>query len=323
MQKRPFSCPPCLCGKGQTWPSCPSGRLGKSGPGPSSGKGPPPRVVECCQVGPKWLIVMGSPGRGLKIAIFWVSACSVVRRAFLEPARSSSCKSGLPPALPASVGEARQPGKWPSCPSGRLGKSVPGPPSGQRPPHLQNSTEGERGLLQPPPLLASPPPVGAFRESGSHASPSRTVWSQTPLPRSGRPPSRSGWSPSETPNLLRRAGQPEPDPLPGVEPVKVLGPPVAPGLLKPQVQPLLKIEATGSPGPGHPSSEVADENIAPADIPSPLCKAQDPSQERTTVFSQSRAEGQPTRTDRGSAPLACSPGLDPSLRPDGKHHHNS
>ena len=81
--------------------------------------------------GPKWLIVRGSPGRGLQIAIFWVSACSVVRRAFPEPSRSTSCKSGLPPALPASVGEARQPGKWPSCPSGRLGKSGPGPPSGK------------------------------------------------------------------------------------------------------------------------------------------------------------------------------------------------
>ena len=50
--------------------------------------------------GPKWLIVRGSPGRGLQIAIFWVSACSVVRRAFLEPSRSISCKSGLPPAPP-------------------------------------------------------------------------------------------------------------------------------------------------------------------------------------------------------------------------------
>ena len=81
--------------------------------------------------GPKWVIVRGSPGRGLKIAIFWVSACSVVRRAFLEPSKSISCKSGLPPALPAPVGEARQPGKWPSCPSGRLGKSGSGPPSGK------------------------------------------------------------------------------------------------------------------------------------------------------------------------------------------------
>ena len=81
--------------------------------------------------GPKWLIARGFPGRGLKIAIFWISACSVVQRAFLEPSRSASCKSGLPPALPASVGDAKQPGKWPSCPSGRLGKSGPGPPSGR------------------------------------------------------------------------------------------------------------------------------------------------------------------------------------------------
>ena len=64
--------------------------------------------------GPKWLIVRGSPGRGLKIVIFWVSAGSVIQRAFLEPSRSASCKSGLPPALPAFVGEARQPGKWPA-----------------------------------------------------------------------------------------------------------------------------------------------------------------------------------------------------------------
>ena len=77
--------------------------------------------------GPKWLIVRGSPGRGLQIAVFWVSACSVVRRAFLEPSRSVSCKSGLPLTPPCPVGEARRPGKWPSCPSGRLGKSEPGP----------------------------------------------------------------------------------------------------------------------------------------------------------------------------------------------------
>ena len=73
---------------------------------------------------------------------FWVSAVSVVRRAFLEPSRSISCKSGLPPALPASVGEARQPGKWPSCPSGRLGKSGPGPPSGKGPPHASSNAVG-------------------------------------------------------------------------------------------------------------------------------------------------------------------------------------
>ena len=47
--------------------------------------------------GPKCLIVRGSPGRGLQIPIFWVSAVSVVRRAFLEPSRRISCKSGLPP----------------------------------------------------------------------------------------------------------------------------------------------------------------------------------------------------------------------------------
>ena len=92
--------------------------------------------------GPKWLIVRGSPGRGLKIAIFWASAVSVVRRAFLEPNRSISCKSGLPPALPASVGEARQGGKRPSCPSGRLGKSGPGPASGKGPPHASSNAVG-------------------------------------------------------------------------------------------------------------------------------------------------------------------------------------
>ena len=86
--------------------------------------------------GPKWLIVRGSPGRGLQIAIFWVSACFVVRRAFLELSRSVSCKSGLPPA---PVRDARQPGKWPSCPSGRLGKSGPGPPSGKWLPHASSN----------------------------------------------------------------------------------------------------------------------------------------------------------------------------------------
>ena len=57
--------------------------------------------------GPKRLIVRGSPGRGLQIAIFWVSACSVVRRAFLEPSRSVSCKSGLPPAPPCPCGKGQ------------------------------------------------------------------------------------------------------------------------------------------------------------------------------------------------------------------------
>ena len=121
-------------------PSCPGqrGRLGKiwARP-PPSGKGLPTRR-RMLSGGPKWLIVRGSPGRGLQIAIFWVSACSVVRRAFLEPSRSGlplpppvrgrgqtawsmaflpvwparkiwarprpppgkSCKSGLPPAPP-------------------------------------------------------------------------------------------------------------------------------------------------------------------------------------------------------------------------------
>ena len=46
--------------------------------------------------GLKWLIVKGSSGRGLHIAIFWVFACSVVRRALLVLSRSVSCKSGLP-----------------------------------------------------------------------------------------------------------------------------------------------------------------------------------------------------------------------------------
>ena len=127
--------------QGGKWPSCPSGRLGKSGQTPRLERGLPTRR-RMLSGGPKCLIVRGSPGRGLQIAIFWVSAVSVVRRAFLEPSRSISCKSGLPPALPASVGEARQPGKWPSCPSGRLGKSGPGPPSGKGPPHASSNAVG-------------------------------------------------------------------------------------------------------------------------------------------------------------------------------------
>ena len=57
---------------------------------------------------PKWLIVRGSSGRGLQIAIFWVSACSVVRRAFLKPSRSASWQSGLP-LLTKAVSDADRP----------------------------------------------------------------------------------------------------------------------------------------------------------------------------------------------------------------------
>ena len=110
VQERPPPTPPCPCGRGQTasaeWPSCPSGRLGKAGPGPLW-KGPPTRR-RMLSGGPKWLIVRGSSGRGPEIAIFWVSACSVVRRAFLEPGRSVSCKSGLP-LLSKALSEADRP----------------------------------------------------------------------------------------------------------------------------------------------------------------------------------------------------------------------
>ena len=37
--------------------------------------------------GPKWLIMRGFPGRGFKIAIFWISVCSLVQRVFPEQKR--------------------------------------------------------------------------------------------------------------------------------------------------------------------------------------------------------------------------------------------
>ena len=79
--------------------------------GATSGTEPP----HALSGGLKWLLVCegGPQDEASKTAIFWVSACSVVRWALLEPGRSVSCKSGLPPAQPAPVGEARQPGKWP------------------------------------------------------------------------------------------------------------------------------------------------------------------------------------------------------------------
>ena len=54
-----------------------------------------------------------------------------------------------------------------------------------------------------------------------------------------------------------------------LEPVKVLG------LLKPEIQPLLKIEDTGSPGPSPPppSPEMADENIVRREPPFPTALA--------------------------------------------------
>ena len=71
--------------------SCPSGPARKIlGSGPSSKRGFPTRR-RMLSGGPKCLIVRGSPGQGLEIAIFWVSAWSVVLRAFLEPGRSVSC----------------------------------------------------------------------------------------------------------------------------------------------------------------------------------------------------------------------------------------
>ena len=111
MQKRPSPCPPCLCGL-PVWPGC------QIWARPPFGKGPPHALSNA--VGwpemahregvpttmpplPLWErpdslvnIVRGSTGRGLQIAILWVSACSVVWRSCLEPSRSVSCKSGLP-----------------------------------------------------------------------------------------------------------------------------------------------------------------------------------------------------------------------------------
>ena len=102
-------------------PSCPSGlaRLGKSWGQAPFLKGVPTRR-RMLSGDPKWLIVRGSPGQGLEIAIFWVSAWSVVLRAFLEPGRSVSCKkNGLPPAqkgtLPEKPGARRLKKGFPTC----------------------------------------------------------------------------------------------------------------------------------------------------------------------------------------------------------------
>ena len=83
----PCIVPPCHRGRGQTglvkghslplW-AWPARKILGSGP---LQKGP----RRMLSGGPNWLILRGSPGRGLEIAIFWVSAWSVVLRAFLEP----------------------------------------------------------------------------------------------------------------------------------------------------------------------------------------------------------------------------------------------
>ena len=57
--------------------------------------------------------------------------------------------------------------------------------------------------------------------------------------------------------------------------------------------------------------------------PPPLAKPMIQPRSEPLAFFQSIAKGQPTRTDRSSAPPACSPGLDPSSCPDGKRHHSS
>ena len=121
--------------------------------------------------GPKWLIVRGSPGRGLQIAIFWVSACSVVRMAFLESLAEVFRVKAASPCLTSGVLESLQ----------NVGAGW-GPPWS-----WPNSPEGERGLLKTPQGSRIPSPSGrpfsgsvqGVRES---ALPSRTVWSQTPLP---------------------------------------------------------------------------------------------------------------------------------------------
>ena len=68
------------------WPPCPSGLgwLGKSGPGPPSRKGPPHALLNA--VGwPKMAHREGVPGRGLEIAIFWVSFAGVFHPALFLP----------------------------------------------------------------------------------------------------------------------------------------------------------------------------------------------------------------------------------------------
>ena len=88
------------------WPSCPCGRLGKSGPGPPSGTGPPHASSNA--VGwPEMAHREGVPSMGPPNRDFL---------AFLhESGRDSQAfraKAACLPALPASVGEARQPGTW-------------------------------------------------------------------------------------------------------------------------------------------------------------------------------------------------------------------
>ena len=74
-------------------------------------------------------------GGARPLAIFWGS--SVVRRALPELSRSTRAKAAF--SCSPCLGDARQPVKWPSCPSGRLGKSGPGPPSGKGPPAPSNA----------------------------------------------------------------------------------------------------------------------------------------------------------------------------------------
>ena len=119
------SLPPHASSNAVGWPSCPSGlgRVGKSwGQAPLLKRGPPHASSNA--VGwPKMAHREGGPPkRGLEIAIFWVSAWSVILRAFLEPDRSVSCKSGLRPGQKGTLPEK--------------------PPFKKRPPHASSNAVG-------------------------------------------------------------------------------------------------------------------------------------------------------------------------------------
>ena len=103
------------------------------------------------------------------------------------------------------------------------------------------------------------------------------------------------------------------------EPVKVLGPPVAEALLTPQIQPLLKMEDTGSPGPRHPLPEMADENIVRKE-PLPLPQHLPPNRESRrpwpghVLTGDLPKHGHPTKLDNENCYGSYQSHVGPSLR---------